>query len=147
MKMNVDMIVFVVVLFSAIGFLYFTLTPWLEYIQKEGSSAKNEIKFFATALMMSIVVSMAIIYPFINGTNDALHSPTKYVGAEIVARGTDGAYIFEEREYGTGETYRYLSNNWLPYDAVYLLTVDKDTDEVLVVWKTADNGPRTEIAG
>lgn len=147
MKVNVDAIVFEVVLFSTVGFLYFTLTPWLEYIQREDSSAKNEVKFFTVALLLSIIVSVALVYPLTNGTNDALHSPTKYVGAEIVARGTDGAYIFEEREHGTGETYRYLSNNWLPYDAVYLLTVDKNTDEVLVVWKTADNGPRTEIAG
>ena len=109
--------------------------------------AKNEIKFFATVFLMSIIVAVALAYPFGNETNDALHSSTKYVEAEIVARGTDGAYVFEEREYGTGETYRYLSNNWLTYDAVYLLTVDKNTDEVLVVWKTADNGPRTEIAG
>ena len=50
-------------------------------------------------------------------------------------------------EYGTGETYRYISTNWLPYDAVYLLTVDKKTDEVLVVWKTVDNGPRIEAVG
>ena len=61
--------------------------------------------------------------------------------------GTDGAYIFEEMEYGTGETYRYISTNWLPYDAVYLLTVDKETDEVLVVWKTADDGPHIEAVG
>ena len=50
-------------------------------------------------------------------------------------------------EYGTGETYRYISTNWLPYDAVYLLTVDKKTDEVLVVWKTADDGLHIEAVG
>ena len=94
-----------------------------------------------------IVCGVAIGYPLTNSLDKTLQSPTKYVGAEIVARGTDGAYIFEEMEYGTGETYRYISTNWLPYDAVYLLTVDKETDEVLVVWKTVDNGPRIEAVG
>lgn len=107
----------------------------------------DKIVFVIALLSAGIVCGVAIGYSLTNSLDKTIQSPTKYVGAEIVARGTDGAYIFEEMEYGTGETYRYISTNWLPYDAVYLLTVDKETDEVLVVWKTADDGPRIEAVG
>ena len=113
----------------------------------EKYSTKNVLKFFTALLSAGIVCGVAIGYPLTNSLDKTIQSPTKYVGAEIVARGTDGAYIFQEMEYDTGETYRYISTNWLPYDAVYLLTVDKETDEVLVVWKTADDGPRIEAVG
>ena len=110
-------------------------------------TTKSIIKILISCFAFAIIAGIALAYPLINATDKTIQSPTKYVGAEIVARGTDGAYIFQEMEYGTGETYRYISTNWLPYDAVYLLTVDKKTDKVLVVWKTVDNGPRIEAVG
>lgn len=145
--MNFDKFMFVLVLFSTVGFFNFFLTPWIKEIMTESPSVKHTVNFLVAMLSTAIILASALAYPFLDGANNTLHSPTKYVGAEIVARGTDGAYIFEEMEYGTRETYRYISTNWLPYDAVYLLTVDKETDEVLVVWKTADDGPRIEAVG
>lgn len=145
--MNFDKVIFVINLFSGVGFFTFFLTPWLKEVIAEDPSTKHILKFLGAILSAAIILATAISYPFIDGVNSTLHSPTKYVGAEIVARGTDGSYIFEEMEYGTGEHYRYLSNDWLPYDTVYLLTVDKDTDEVLVVWKTADSGIAIEAVG
>ena len=145
--MNFDKVVFVIALFSVVGLMAFFIPPLAEKTANEKYSTKNVLKFFAALLSAGIVCGVAIGYSLTNSSDKTLQSPTKYVGAEIVARGTDGAYIFEEREYGTGETYRYVSTNWLPYDAVYLLTVDKKTDEVLVVWKTADDGPRIEAVG
>ena len=145
--MNFDKVVFVIALFSVVGLMVFFIPPLAEKTANEKYSTKNVLKFFTALLSAVIVCGVAIGYSLTNSLDKTLQSPTKYVGAEIVARGTDGAYIFEEMEYGTGETYRYVSTNWLPYDAVYLLTVDKETDEVLVVWKTADDGPRIEAVG
>lgn len=145
--MNTDKIVFAITLFSVVGFLVLFVPPFAVGLAKEYSSTKNVLKFIAALLSAGIICGVAISYPLVDSLDNTLQSPTKYIGAEIVARGTDGAYIFEEMEYGTGEHYRYSSTNWLPYDAVYLLTVDKETDEVLVVWKTADNGPRIEAVG
>lgn len=145
--MNFDKVVFVIALFSVVGLIAFFVPPFAEKTANEKYSTKNVLKFFAALLSAGIVGGVAIGYSLTNSLDKTIQSPTKYVGAEIVARGTDGAYIFQEMEYGTGETYRYISTNWLPYDAVYLLTVDKKTDEVLVVWKTADNGPRIEAVG
>ena len=145
--MNFDKVVFVIALFSVVGLMVFFIPPLAEKTANEKYSTKNVLKFFTALLSAGIVCGVAIGYSLTNSLDKTLQSPTKYVGAEIVARGTDGAYIFEEMEYGTGETYRYVSTNWLPYDAVYLLTVDKETDEVLVVWKTADDGPRIEAVG
>ena len=145
--MNFDKVVFVIALFSVVGLMVFFIPPFAEKTANEKYSTKNVLKFFTALLSAGIVCGVAIGYSLTNSLDKTLQSPTKYVGAEIVARGTDGAYIFEEMEYGTGETYRYVSTNWLPYDAVYLLTVDKETDEVLVVWKTADDGPRIEAVG
>ena len=145
--MNFDKVVFVIALFSVVGLMAFFIPPFAEKMTNEKYSTKNVLKFFTALLSAGIVCGVAIGYPLTNSLDKTIQSPTKYVGAEIVARGTDGAYIFEEMEYGTGETYRYISTNWLPYDAVYLLTVDKETDEVLVVWKTADDGPRIEAVG
>ena len=145
--MNFDKVVFVIALFSVVGLMAFFIPPFAEKTANEKYSTKNVLKFFTALLSVGIVCGVAISYSLTNSLDKTIQSPTKYVGAEIVARGTDGAYIFEEMEYGTGETYRYVSTNWLPYDAVYLLTVDKETDEVLVVWKTADDGPRIEAVG
>ena len=145
--MNFDKVVFVIALFSVVGLMVFFIPPLAEKTANEKYSTKNVLKFFTALLSAVIVCGVAIGYSLTNSLDKTIQSPTKYVGAEIVARGTDGAYIFEEMEYGTGETYRYVSTNWLPYDAVYLLTVDKKTDEVLVVWKTADDGPRIEAVG
>lgn len=145
--MNFDKVVFVIALFSVVGLMAFFIPPFAEKMANEKDSTKKVLKFFAAILSGGIVCGVAIGYSLTNSLDKTIQSPTKYVGAEIVARGTDGAYIFEEMEYGTGETYRYVSTNWLPYDAVYLLTVDKETDEVLVVWKTADDGPRIEAVG
>lgn len=145
--MNFDKVVFVIALFSVVGLMAFFIPPLAEKTANEKYSTKSVLKFFAALLSAGIVCGVAIGYSLTNSLDKTIQSPTKYVGAEIVARGTDGAYIFEEMEYGTGETYRYVSTNWLPYDAVYLLTVDKETDEVLVVWKTADDGPRIEAVG
>ena len=145
--MNFDKVVFVIALFSVVGLMAFFIPPFAEKMVNEKHSTKNVLKFFTALLSAGIVCGVAISYSLTNSLDKNIQSPTKYVGAEIVARGTDGAYIFEEMEYGTGETYRYVSTNWLPYDAVYLLTVDKETDEVLVVWKTADDGPRIEAVG
>lgn len=145
--MNFDKVVFVIALFSVVGLMAFFIPPFAEKMANEKDSTKKVLKFFAAILSGGIVCGVAIGYSLTNSLDKTIQSPTKYVGAEIVARGTDGAYIFEEMEYGTGETYRYISTNWLPYDAVYLLTVDKKTDEVLVVWKTADDGPRIEAVG
>ena len=145
--MNFDKVVFVIALFSVVGLMVFFIPPLAEKTANEKYSTKNVLKFFTALLSAGIVCGVAIGYSLTNSLDKTIQSPTKYVGAEIVARGTDGAYIFEEMEYGTGETYRYVSTNWLPYDAVYLLTVDKKTDEVLVVWKTADDGPLIEAVG
>ena len=145
--MNFDKVVFVIALFSVVGLMAFFIPPFAEKTANEKYSTKNVLKFFAAILSAGIVCGVAIGYSLTNSLDKTIQSPTKYVGAEIVARGTDGAYIFQEMEYDTGETYRYISTNWLPYDAVYLLTVDKETDEVLVVWKTADDGPRIEAVG
>ena len=145
--MNFDKVVFVIALFSVVGLMAFFIPPLAEKTANEKYSTKNVLKFFTALLSAGIVCGVAIGYSLTYSLDKTIQSPTKYVGAEIVARGTDGAYIFEEMEYGTGETYRYISTNWLPYDAVYLLTVDKKTDEVLVVWKTADDGPCIEAVG
>ena len=145
--MNFDKVVFVIALFSVVGLMVFFIPPLAEKTANEKYSTKNVLKFFTALLSAGIVCGVAIGYSLKNSLGKTIQSPTKYVGAEIVARGTDGAYIFEEMEYGTGETYRYVSTNWLPYDAVYLLTVDKETDEVLVVWKTADDGLHIEAVG
>ena len=145
--MNFDKVVFVIALFSVVGLMAFFIPPLAEKTANEKYSTKNVLKFFTALLSAGIVCGVAIGYSLTYSLDKTIQSPTKYVGAEIVARGTDGAYIFQEMEYGTGETYRYISTNWLPYDAVYLLTVDKETDEVLVVWKTADDGPRIEAVG
>ena len=145
--MNFDKVVFVIALFSVVGLMAFFIPPFAEKTANEKYSTKNVLKFFTALLSAGIVCGVAIGYSLTYSLDKTIQSPTKYVGAEIVARGTDGAYIFEEMEYGTGETYRYVSTNWLPYDAVYLLTVDKETDEVLVVWKTADDGLRIEAVG
>ena len=145
--MNFDKVVFVIALFSVVGLMAFFIPPFAEKTANEKYSTKNVLKFFTALLSAGIVCGVAIGYSLTYSLDKTIQSPTKYVGAEIVARGTDGAYIFQEMEYGTGETYRYISTNWLPYDAVYLLTVDKETDEVLVVWKTADDGPHIEAVG
>ena len=145
--MNFDKVVFVIALFSVVGLMAFFIPPFAEKTANEKYSTKNVLKFFTALLSAGIVCGVAIGYSLTYSLDKTIQSPTKYVGAEIVARGTDGAYIFQEMEYGTGETYRYVSTNWLPYDAVYLLTVDKKTDEVLVVWKTVDDGPRIEAVG
>lgn len=145
--MNFDKVVFVIALFSVVGLMAFFIPPFAEKTANEKYSTKNVLKFFTAILLAGIVCGVAIGYSLTNSLDKTIQSPTKYVGAEIVARGTDGAHIFQEMEYDTGETYRYISTNWLPYDAVYLLTVDKETDEVLVVWKTADDGPRIEAVG
>ena len=145
--MNFDKVVFVIALFSVVGLMAFFIPPFAEKTANEKYSTKNVLKFFTALLSAGIVCGVAIGYSLTYSLDKTIQSPTKYVGAEIVARGTDGAYIFQEMEYGTAETYRYISTNWLPYDAVYLLTVDKKTDEVLVVWKTADDGPHIEAVG
>ena len=145
--MNADRIIFIITFFSVIWFLTFIIPLFTEATAKDNYCGKNIVKFFVSFLTIGIICGVAISYPLNNSMDKTLQSPTKYIGAEIVARGTDGAYIFQEMEYDTGETYRYISTNWLPYDAVYLLTVDKKTDEVLVVWKTVDNGPRIEAVG
>lgn len=145
--MNFDKVVFVIALFSVVGLMAFFIPPFVEKTTNEKYSTKNVLKFFTALWSVGIVCGVAIGYSLTYSLDKTIQSPTKYVGAEIVARGTDGAYIFQEMEYDTGETYRYISTNWLPYDAVYLLTVDKETDEVLVVWKTVDNGPCIEAVG
>lgn len=145
--MNADRIIFAITFLSVIWFLTFIIPLFAEATAKENDCVNNIVKFVISFLAMGIICGVAISYPLSNSMDKTLQSPTKYVGAEIVARGTDGAYIFQEMEYDTGETYRYISTNWLPYDAVYLLTVDKETDEVLVVWKTVDNGPCIEAVG
>lgn len=145
--MNADRIIFAITFLSVIWFLTFIIPLFVEATAKGNDCVNNIVKFVISFLAMGIICGVAISYPLGNSMDKTLQSPTKYVGAEIVARGTDGAYIFQEMEYDTGETYRYISTNWLPYDAVYLLTVDKETDEVLVVWKTVDNGPRIEAVG
>ena len=144
--MNIDFVVCIIAVLALIATLLSFVPAFCEAMVKNyDCTGKSVIKMLISCFAFAVI--SAIFYPLINATDKTLQSPTKYVGAEIVARGTDGAYIFEEMEYGTGETYRYVSTNWLPYDAVYLLTVDKETDEVLVVWKTADDGPHIEAVG
>ena len=146
--MNIDFVVCIIaVLATIITMLSFVPAFCETTVKNYDCTGKSVIKMLVSCFAFAVISAIAISYPLNNATDKTLQSPTKYVGAEIVARGTDGAYIFEEMEYGTGETYRYVSTNWLPYDAVYLLTVDKETDEVLVVWKTADDGPRIEAVG
>ena len=146
--MNVDFVVCIIaVLATIITMLSFVPAFCETTVKNYDCTGKSVIKMLVSCFAFAVISAIAISYSLNNATDKTLQSPTKYVGAEIVARGTDGAYIFEEMEYGTGETYRYVSTNWLPYDAVYLLTVDKETDEVLVVWKTADDGPRIEAVG
>ena len=146
--MNIDFVVCIIAVLALIATLLSFVPAFCEVAVKNyDCTGKSVIKMIVSCFAFATIIAIAFAYPLINATDKTLQSPTKYVGAEIVARGTDGAYIFEEMEYGTGETYRYVSTNWLPYDAVYLLTVDKKTDEVLVVWKTADDGPRIEAVG
>ena len=146
--MNIDFVVCIIAVLALIATLLSFVPAFCEVMVKNyDCTGKSVIKMLISCFAFAVISVVAISYPLINATDKTLQSPTKYVGAEIVARGTDGAYIFEEIEYGTGETYRYVSTNWLPYDAVYLLAVDKETDEVLVVWKTADDGPRIEAVG
>lgn len=145
--MNIDFVVCIIAVLALIVTMSSFVPAFGSHMLECDCTNKNIIKMLISCFAFAVISAIAISYPLIDATNKTLQSPTKYVGAEIVARGTDGAYIFEEMEYGTGETYRYVSTNWLPYDAVYLLTVDKETDEVLVVWKTADDGPRIEAVG
>ena len=146
--MNIDFVVCIIAVLALIATLLSFVPAFCEAAVKNyDCTDKSVIKMIISCFAFAVISAIAIFYPLINATDKTLQSPTKYVGAEIVARRTDGAYIFEEMEYGTGETYRYVSTNWLPYDAVYLLTVDKKTDEVLVVWKTADDGPHIEAVG
>ena len=146
--MNIDFVVCIIAVLALIVTMLSFVPAFCEAAVKNyDCTDKSVIKMIISCFAFAVISAIAIFYPLINATDKTLQSPTKYVGAEIVARGTDGTYIFEEREYGTGETYRYVSTNWLPYDAVYLLTVDKKTDEVLVVWKTADDGPHIEAVG
>ena len=146
--MNIDFVVCIIAVLALIATMLGFVPVFCEAMVKNyDCTGKSAIKMLISCFAFAVISAIAISYPLINATDKTLQSPTKYVGAEIVARGTDGAYIFEEMEYGTGETYRYVSTNWLPYDAVYLLTVDKKTDEVLVVWKTADDGPHIEAVG
>ena len=146
--MNVDFVVCIIaILATTITMLSFVPAFCETMVKNYDCTGKSVIKMLVSCFAFATIVAIAFAYPLINATDKTLQSPTKYVGAEIVARGTDGAYIFEEMEYGTGETYRYISTNWLPYDDVYLLTVDKKTDEVLVVWTIADDGLRIEAVG
>ena len=146
--MNIDFVVCIIAVLALIVTMLSFVPAFCEAAVKNyDCTDKSVIKMIISCFAFAVISAVAIFYPLINATDKTLQSPTKYVGAEIVARGTDGAYIFEEMEYGTGETYRYVSTNWLPYDVVYLLTVDKKTDEVLVVWKTADDGPHIEAVG
>ena len=146
--MNIDFVVCIIAVLALIVTMLSFVPAFCEAAVKNyDCTDKSVIKMIISCFAFAVISAIAIFYPLINATDKTLQSPTKYVGAEIVARGTDGAYIFEEREYGTGETYRYVSTNWLPYDAVYRLTVDQETDEVLVVWKTADDGLRIEAVG
>ena len=146
--MNVDFVVCIIaILATTITMLSFVPAFCETMVKNYDCTGKSVIKMIVSCFAFATIIAIAFAYPLINATDKTLQSPTKYVGAEIVARGTDGAYIFEEMEYGTGETYRYISTNWLSYDAVYLLTVDKETDEVLNVWTIADDGPRIEAVG
>ena len=146
--MNKDFVICIIAVLATIVTMINFIPAFVEAMAKNyDCTGKSVIKLLVSCFAFATIVAIAFAYPLINATDKTIQSPTKYVGAEIVARGTDGAYIFQEMEYGTGETYRYISTNWLPYDAVYLLTVDKKTDEVLVVWKTVDNGPRIEAVG
>lgn len=146
--MNKDFVLCIIaVLATIVTMLGFIPVLTEAMVKNYDYTTKSIIKILISCFAFAIIAGIALAYPLINATDKTIQSPTKYVGAEIVARGTDGAYIFQEMEYGTGETYRYISTNWLPYDAVYLLTVDKKTDKVLVVWKTVDNGPRIEAVG
>lgn len=146
--MNKDFVLCIIaVLATIVTMLGFIPVLTEAMVKNYDYTTKSIIKILISCFAFAIIAGIALAYPLINATDKTIQSPTKYVGAEIVARGTDGAYIFQEMEYNTGETYRYISTNWLPYDAVYLLTVDKKTDEVLVVWKTVDNGPRIEAVG
>ena len=146
--MNIDFVVCIIAVLALIATLLSFVPAFCEAMVKNyDCTGKSVIKMLISCFAFAVISAIAISYPLINATDKTLQAPTKYVGAEIVARGTDGAYIFEEMEYGTGETYRYISTNWLPYDDVYLLTVDKKTDEVLVVWTIADDGLRIEAVG
>ena len=145
--MNIDFVVCIIAVLALIATILGFVPAFASRMLECDCTNKNIIKMIVSCFAFATIIAIAFAYPLINATDKTLQSPTKYVGAEIVARGTDGAYIFEEMEYGTGETYRYVSTNWLPYDAVYLLTVDKETDEVLVVWKTADDGLHIEAVG
>lgn len=146
--MNIDFVVCIIAVLALTATMLSFVPAFCESMAKNyDCTGKSVIKMLISCFAFAVISAIAISYPLNNATDKTLQSPTKYVGAEIVARGTDGAYIFEEMEYGTGETYRYVSTNWLPYDAVYHLTVDKKTDEVLVVWKIADDGPRIEAVG
>lgn len=145
--MNFDFMISIIAVLALIVTMLSFVLAFCSRMDESGYTSKNIIKMFISCFAFAVIGAIAISYPLINATNNTIQSPTKYVGAEIVARGTDGAYIFQEMEYDTGETYRYISNSYLVYDAVYLLTVDKKTNEVLVVWKTVDNGPRIEAVG
>lgn len=119
------------------------LIPYADLLAK--NAYKNEgidagLKVAILTILLGFLSTFTIFSNLEMGTNKMLNKDTEYIGAEIVARATDGAYIFEEMEYGTDETFRYNSQSWLPTDEVYLLTVDKKTREVYVVWRPADDG-------
>lgn len=119
------------------------LIPYMELLAKKECNNDGlgaELKTTIFALLMAILTTLSIIANLEMGTNKVLNKDTEYIGAQIVARATDGAYIFEEMEYETGETFRYNAQGWLPTDEVYLLTVDKKTREIYVVWRPADDG-------
>ena len=92
--MNFDKVVFVIALFSVVGLMAFFIPPLAEKTANEKYSTKNVLKFFTALLSAGIVCGVAIGYSLTNSLDKTIQSPTKYVGAEIVALVTDVAYIF-----------------------------------------------------
>ena len=130
-------IVLCIVLTAKVLIPYVGLLVEKEY-NNEGLNVGLKAAIFA--LLMGILTSLSVAANLEMGANKILNKDTEYIGAQIVARATDGAYIFEEMEYETGETFRYNAQGWLPTDEVYLLTVDKKTREIYVIWRPANDG-------
>lgn len=138
MNIYIGLVILSIILFIVLmGGLLNLHISLIEKREFAGSIANKSPILYA---LFGILTCLSITANLEMGTNKILNKDTEYIGAQIVARATDGAYIFEEMEYETGETFRYNAQGWLPTDEVYLLTVDKKTREIYVVWRPADDG-------
>ena len=92
--MNGDFVVCIIAVLATIVTMLSFVPAFVEAMAKNyDCTGKSVIKLLVSCLAFAIIVAIAFAYPLINATDKTIQSPTKYVGAEIVARGTDGAYF------------------------------------------------------